>query len=82
MDNNGNETNDDGLQPPAPKKRRKQRLAYTSVHEEFDRIEELFNTKYRVIFANYMKHKIDKFNSIGPERLSQEAGARHAIRSS
>ena len=51
MDDNGNEANND-LQPPATKKRRKQKLSYTSVHEEFDRIEELFNAKYRVIFAN------------------------------
>ena len=51
MDDNGNKTNNE-LQPPAPKKRRKQRVSFTSVHEEFDRIEDLFNAKYRVIFAN------------------------------
>ena len=51
MDDNGNKAND-GLEPPAAKKRRKQRVSFTSVHEEFDRIDNLFNARYRVIFAN------------------------------
>ena len=37
---------------PPTVKTRKRKIAYTSVHEEFERIQNFFNARYRVIFAN------------------------------
>ena len=68
MDDNANETGQGGEQQPSGKrdseemegqpeptasvKKRKRKIAFTSVHQEFDRIENFFNARYRVIFAN------------------------------
>ena len=47
MDANGNQTNDDDPavepEPEKPKGGKKRKLAFTSVHNEFDRIEKLYN---------------------------------------
>ena len=45
MDANGNQTNEDNptVEPDKPKGGKKRKLAFTSVHAEFDRIENLYN---------------------------------------
>ena len=45
MDANGNQTNEDNpaVEPEKPKGGKKRKLAFTSVHSEFDRIEKLYN---------------------------------------
>ena len=45
MDANGNQTNEDNptVEPEKPKGGKKRKLAITSVHAEFDRIENLYN---------------------------------------
>ena len=69
MDDNGNQTDSIEEKPPEPepeksKRSKKRKLPFTSVHDEFKRIEELYNRYNPSYLCQYYFSYIDRGNPI------------------